>query len=46
MADDTTGLQQLVRRIEEASPATEELSWLDDYLIELWIELWPDGGQG
>jgi hypothetical protein len=46
MAYDPTGLQQLVRQIDEASPPTEELSWLDDWLLALWLELWPEGGQG
>ena len=41
---------QLARRMQksrrDADADPRELSELDDALLAVWIELWPEGGQG
>jgi hypothetical protein len=44
MDADTAAIKQLLRRIDDAMPPTGELSELDEYLLAVWIELWPDTG--
>ncbi len=35
-------LELLARRMREQQDAED----LDDALLDVWLELWPDGGQG
>jgi hypothetical protein len=43
--EERQALERLARRMREPQD-TEELSELDDALLDVWIELWPEGGQG
>jgi hypothetical protein len=43
--EERQALERLARQMREPQD-TEELTELDDALLAVWIELWPEGGQG